>query len=125
MGTVESVCERGAGGGGGGVGVKDGGERRPLCLYPLTLGWAADGCWEGFAPVEVGGQRDWALAWGATEPVSVAVWSRLIKAGAAAGSVALSRGIGLGEKKKKNHRATVPWVGFLSDWVTEAFAAAE
>lgn len=44
MGTVESVCERGAGGGGGGVGVKDGGERRPLCLYPLTLGWAADGC---------------------------------------------------------------------------------
>lgn len=31
-----------------------------LSLYPLTLGWVADGCWEGFAPEEVGGQWDWA-----------------------------------------------------------------
>lgn len=98
-----------------GWGVKDGGERRPLCLYPLTPGWAADGCWEDFAPVEVGGQRDWALAWGATEPVSVAVWSRLIKAGAAAGSVALSRGIGLGEKSQ-SHSSLGGFPVWLGDW---------
>lgn len=34
------------------------GEIRPLSPYPLTLGWAADECREGIAPVEVGGRRD-------------------------------------------------------------------
>lgn len=71
--------------------VKDGGEIWPLSVYPLTLGWVPDRCWEGFAPLEVEGHQDWELALWEAERVSVAVWSELIKAGAESGTVAVSR----------------------------------
>lgn len=109
---LSSVCERNAG---GGCWVKDGGERQHLSLYPLTPGWVAGGCREGFAPVEVGGRRDWALALGEAEPVSGAVWSGLIKAGTASGSVAFSRGSGLGENTQ-SHSSLGGFPVWLGHW---------
>lgn len=107
--VLSSVCEQDAGGGWT-MEVKDG---LSPCI-PLRSDGLQTDAERVFAPMEEGGLRDWALSLGAAEPVSVAVWSGLIKAGAASGSVALNTGSGLGE----THRATVPWVGFLSAWMT-------
>lgn len=94
--------------------VKDGGEIWPLSVYPLTLGWVPDRCWEGFAPLEVEGHQDWELALWEAERVSVAVWSELIKAGAESGTVAVSRVEWTGWKHTEPWFSG--WLSHLTEW---------
>lgn len=107
---LSSVCERGCR-----WGVKDGGERQPPCIPLRSEGLQTDA---ERVLLRGGGQRDWALALGAAEPVCGCLkWADQSSHWVLLHSVEWV-------DREKTHRDTVPLEGFLSAWMTEAFPAA-